>query len=63
MNISEKISMYESGELSYQEVIDLFQDLLDTGMVFSLQGHYGRVASHFLQVGLIRPSSPCAEYE
>ena len=47
-----KIIAFENGELSEQEVIDLFQELIDTGIVWSLQGSYGRVAAKLIDAGL-----------
>ena len=54
MNIAYRISMYESGDLSEAEVIELFQELVDTGMAFRLQGHYERIALRFIEDGLIQ---------
>lgn len=45
---------YEPDE---QEVIDAFQFLLDEGIVWSLQGFYGRAASRLIEAGLITPKS------
>lgn len=53
-NIDEIIA-YENGELSDEQVLDLFQDLVNTGMAFRLQGHYVRTAMMLLQEGLISP--------
>ena len=47
------IMRYENGEASDEEVQKLFQHLLDTGMVWQLQGHYGRMAEHLLEQGVI----------
>lgn len=47
------IIAYENGELDSPEVIALFQHLIDTGLAWSLQGHYGRTAHAMLQAGLI----------
>ncbi len=44
---------YESGSLSDEEVIEGFQSLLDSGLVWQLQGSYGRMAAQLLDAGLI----------
>lgn len=43
---------YESGELSEDEVIELFQRLIDNGMAWQLQGHYGRTAAALIDAGV-----------
>lgn len=62
MNVSEltsKISEYENGWLDDQETVELFQGLVDTGLAWTLQGHYGRTAALMLQRGIIHaPGSP-----
>jgi len=52
-NLTESIVEYENGELDHQQTIDLFQQLVDSGMIMNLQGHYGRFASQLLEAGLI----------
>jgi hypothetical protein len=47
------IIAYENGEMDEEEVIILFQELVDTGMVWVLQGHYGRTAQALLDAGEI----------
>lgn len=42
---------YESGALTDDEVIGGFQSLIDTGVVWSLQGHYGRTATYLIDHG------------
>lgn len=49
-----RIIAYEMGEMSDEAVIELFQELVDSGMAWRLQGHYGRTAQALLDEGLIR---------
>lgn len=46
-----KIIAYENGELNEEETIELFQSLIDTGLCWQLQGHYGRTAVALIQGG------------
>jgi hypothetical protein len=55
-NLVGKIISYESGELSNDEIYELFQGLVDTGMAWKLQGSYGRVAQGLIELGIIEPS-------
>ena len=48
-----KIMAFEQGELSNEEVYALFQFLLDSGMIYSLQGLYQRMAEDLLLAGAI----------
>lgn len=48
-----KIMAYENGELDEGEMLELFQELVNTGLVWQLQGHYGRIASHLIDAGYI----------
>ena len=48
------IIAYEQGELSEEAVLELFQALVDSGLVWALQGHYGRTAAGLIQAGLIK---------
>ena len=44
---------WESGQLSEEKTIELFQFLLDGGHCWKLHGFYGRMAEQYLQCGLI----------
>ena len=43
---------YESGQLSEDAMIEGFQHLIDTGLCWKLQGHYGRTATYLIQQGI-----------
>ena len=47
------IIAFENGELDEAEVIALFQELCDTGVIYHLQGSYQRIAQQMIQDGLI----------
>lgn len=57
LNLSTQIIAYETGELNHDEIVQLFQNLVDTGLAWSLQGHYGRTAQALIEAGLVNPSS------
>ena len=54
LDISSQIISLENGLLTDDEVIELFQVLVDTGLAWSLQGSYGRFAQDLLDEGLIK---------
>lgn len=47
-----RILEFESGELQSSQIITLFQDLIDTGHAWRLQGYYGRTAHQLINDGL-----------
>ena len=47
------IIAFEDGLLNDEEVIKMFQRLVDTGIVWGLQGAYGRTAVALIEAGLI----------
>jgi len=50
--VIDKIIQYENGSMSDEETIEFFQGLIDTGMAWTLQGHYGRTATQLIEAGL-----------
>lgn len=48
-----QIIAFENSELLMDEVITLFIYLLNTGKIYSLQGHYQHTVSSFLRTGAI----------
>ncbi len=52
-SLTERIVEYENGELTQDQTIQLFQELVDSGMIMKLQGHYGRLAFQLMEAGLI----------
>lgn len=51
MNLTKDIIKYESGQMGDGETISFFQELIDSGLAWSLQGHYGRTAHALIEVG------------
>ena len=47
------IIQYESGEFSEQETIEFFAELVKTGFINAMQGHYQRTARALIDDGLI----------
>tara|TARA_A100001515_G_scaffold43543_1_gene34317 strand:- start:500 stop:670 length:171 start_codon:yes stop_codon:yes gene_type:complete len=52
-DLTQKIVNYEKGELDANETCALFQELVDSGLAWNLQGHYGRTAYALIEAGLI----------
>ena len=49
----DNIIAYEQGELDEEDTIALFQELVNSGLAWQLQGSYGRTAKSMLDAGLI----------
>jgi len=47
------IMAFEAGELDSEGIIQLFQDLVNTGLAWKLQGSYGRAAIDLIKQGLV----------
>ena len=51
MNQVDKMIAYEAGELHFDETIEFFQELINSGLVWQLQGSYGRTARALIDEG------------
>lgn len=49
------ITKFEDGKATQEEIIDGFQLLIDTGVVWHLQGSYGRTAQALIDAGHCTP--------
>lgn len=59
MDQVDAIMAYEQGELDQDATVELFQQLVDSGLAWKLQGHYGRTAAALIKAGYVN----CAECE
>jgi hypothetical protein len=53
MTTCDQIIAFEQGELCDDEIIALFQELVNSGLAWQLQGSYGRLAAHLIEEGLV----------
>jgi hypothetical protein len=44
---------WENGELDNEETVELFQNLVNSGLAWRLQGCYGRQAAALIRAGLV----------
>ena len=49
----DKMMAYEEGMLDGAGMVCLFSELIKNGMAWSLQGHYGRMASRLIETGIL----------
>jgi len=47
----EQLLAYEAGEMTPEQQIAFFQRLIDSGLVWQLQGHYGRTVTALIKAG------------
>lgn len=52
-DVFDRIILYEDGVLSPEETVGLFQDLVDSGLISGLQGHYHRRCRTLMEAGLV----------
>jgi hypothetical protein len=53
MDLLDRMTAWEAGELDVNSEAELFQELVDTGLAWSLQGTYGRTAASLVRAGLV----------
>ena len=53
LSLTDRILIYETEETSEEFMLALFQELVDTGLAWELQGSYGRMAAALIEQGLI----------
>jgi hypothetical protein len=53
MNITNQIIAYEVGELNEMDTLELFSELIKSGMAWTLQGSYGRTAKMLIEDGYV----------
>jgi hypothetical protein len=46
-----QVIAYEQGELDEEGIIDLFQELINSGLAWEMQGSYGRTAKALINAG------------
>jgi hypothetical protein len=55
MNMYTAVAIAEGmQEADDEETLDAYQYLVDTGIIWKLQGSFGRVAQHLIDAGLIK---------
>jgi hypothetical protein len=45
---------YENGGMTEEETISFFQELVNSGLAWQLQGSYGRMAAYLIEKGLVK---------
>ena len=51
MDITAMLNAYEAGDLDDEQTVDMFQDMINSGMAWTLQSSYGRVAAVLIESG------------
>lgn len=53
MDIVDRMIAFECGDIDEAGILQLFSELIKSGMVWTLQGSYGRTASALIEAGYI----------
>lgn len=62
-DLTTRIIEFETGESTQEEILELFQYLVDTGLAWSLQGSYGRTAQALIEAGHIKQPAKHQEFD
>lgn len=54
IDVAGMLMAFDQGELNKEEIISLFQNLVSTGTIKSLEGRYARFANQLIEKGLIK---------
>lgn len=46
---------WENGDMTHEQEVKFFQQLVDSGLAWQLQGCYGRRASELIKAGEVKP--------
>lgn len=61
MDVVSKIMDYEDGQMSLSEIISFFSELVKSGLVWQLQGSYGRTANALIDNGYLKVDGSLAK--
>lgn len=56
----DQIMAFENGELDQDQIVEMFQAGIDSGLVWKLQGSYGRMAAALIEQGYCQPAQAAA---
>lgn len=48
---------FEGGMISESEIVEGFQHMINDGIVWGLQGMYGRMANNLIEAGVCKPAN------
>jgi hypothetical protein len=57
MDTLDKIIAFEQGDMDEDQVVSFFQELVDRGLAWQLQGAYGRMAAQLIERGYVHPAT------
>ena len=55
MSTLDALMAYEAGQMDEDQIVEFFQELVDTGLAWQLQGSYGRTAEVLIEAGWVTP--------